>query len=381
MTSSDVLVLIRQLCPDLVNLDASLLNFIDRANKRLVKRVLFPDCWMTTKTIAQQQEYQSLPIFKVNAVYVAGQLATETSVATLEGRQIELYSQVPTPQAAFVSPVAATGAFLISGPITTGDVLTSFVNGIPVAYIVQVTDTTLAILAASIAAAITADLNAGALVKAVADATTAGKIDVTAVAAGSAGDNITLAATISGGATETFVVSESMAGGTDGSGGAPGTLGPYAPAWSVQEPATYPVQNTWFGAMRPDAQPYNFTQPPRYYWRGGYIAVVPNILNAGATIAIDCVRQPDTINAVGQVMTSPDIFMDAIAWDAISMAHFSAADSKSIALAEGASNMYKEHLHEILLWKGDFKGDAFNGPKLLTQRNRMGRARSRFNKR
>lgn len=381
MTSSDCLALMKQICPDLQQLDGTLLNFIDRANKRLVKDVLWPDCWMTTQTIVNQQEYQTLPVLKVHAVYVAGQLATQTTQAIMEGRQIQLYDQDPNPNQGFIGPTASTGFVQASGTITTGDVLTTTIGGIPVAYTVQVTDTTLLILATSIASAIAANPFVSPLVTPLASTTTPGQVGLTAAAAGEGGNSITIAASKSGGATETFVASGStLVNGSNGSGGAPGTAGQWAPHWVLQEPATYPVTNYWYGSLRPDAQPWGPqpNQPPRYYWNGGRVAIVPNTTQAGATIAVKCVRQPDTITTTGQLMTSPDMFQDCIVWAAIGMAHFGRSDSKSLQMAQMAESSYTQCKRDIVLWRGTFEGDMPDGPKMLTQRTRMGIPGSRL---
>lgn len=381
MTSSDCLALLNQICPDLQATDAAKLNFIDRANKRLVKDVLWPDCWMTTETIVNQQEYQTLPVLKVHAVYVAGQLATQTTKAIMEGRQIQLYDQDPNPNQGFIGPVAATGYVQVSGPITTGDTLMTMVGGIPVAYQVQVSDTTLAILATSIQDAISANPFAGALVTPLASAMVPGQVGLTASAAGEGGSSITIATSVNGGATETFVASgATLAGGSNGSGGAPGTVGQWAPHWVLQEPATYPVTNYWYGSIRPDAQPWGPqpNQPPRYYWNGGRVAIVPNTTQAGATIAVNCVRNPDTITSTGQLMVSPDMFQDAIVWGAMTYAYFSRADAKSMQLCQMAESAYTAAKRDILKWRGTFEGDMPDGPKMLTQRTRMGMPGSRL---
>jgi len=61
---------------------------------------------------------------------------------------------------------------------------------------------------------------------------------------------------------------------TPGSGGPPGTTGPYSPSWNVTPPAAYPVANA-FGPPVADAQMWGPNQRPRYYFRGGSIGIVP----------------------------------------------------------------------------------------------------------
>src|SRR5580692_10829238 len=152
MTSSDILAYIRQAAPDISQNDSAIFNFIDQANRKIIKKACWPDCWMTTQTVPFQQEYTSLPVIQVNAVYVGGQEATPTDRATLEGRQAGVFMQVPSPIVAPVVPQAGfTGSVTIGGAITPGDTLTTTVGGTPVAYVVKNTDANLQVLAQSIA--------------------------------------------------------------------------------------------------------------------------------------------------------------------------------------------------------------------------------------
>lgn len=375
MTSSDILAYVRQIAPDAVQLDNAMFNFIDQANRRIVKKVLWPDAWVTTETIAGQQEYLSLPILQVHAVYVGGQIATQTDRATLEGRQIGLYSQVASPKGPFVAPTAAfTGAVTIGGTITAGDVLTIVLGGVPLAYVVKATDADFQVLVASIVAAAQATpaiaaLGAFAPVIAFPTQVFIAQLNNTVAP-------LTLTVGTNVGATETFVASgPTLTGASNGSGGAPGTVGPFAPTWVIaQEPLNYPVQNCWTNSIRPDAAPWGCStnQPPRYYWRGGKIAIVPNTDTSGVTIAVDCVRSPDVITVPNQIMTSPYEWLACIAADVLRQAYMGDGDSKHVQLAQMWEASYKEYEKEILLWRGTFEGEAAGGYRLQTQKFRMG---------
>jgi hypothetical protein len=383
MTSSDVLTYITQVAPDLQKLEPALLNFIDQANRRLVKKVLWPDCWMTTMTVANQQEYLSLPVLQVHAVYVGGQEATQTDRATLEGRQIDYYSQVPSPSFPFVAPSAGfTGFIQVQGPITPGDILTTILGGNTFAYTVKVTDADLQVLVGSMASAMTATPALAALATFTSNVANPTQVQISQL--NNTVAPLTLAVGASVGATEIFTSSgTALAGASNGSGGAPGTLGPYAPAWVMQEPKSYPVANTWHCGMRPNAQPWGpgCDQPPRYYWRGGRVGIVPNTLTAGIEISIDCVRSPELITVPDQTLTSPYDFLTAIAADAIRQAYMGSADPKSLQLAQMWESTYLGYEKEILQWRGTFEGEASQPPRMLTQRTRMGLSGSRLHKR
>lgn len=387
MTSSDVLAYVRQIGPDISQNDTAIFNFMDQANRRVVKKVLWPDCWLTTETVPFQQEYTSLPVLQVHAVYVGGQLASPTDRATLEGRQIGVYSQVaPSQQRGFPIPPQAgfTGSVSLGGTITPGDTLTTTVGGTTIPYVVQNTDANLQVLAQSIAYAcsqVAALQNKCFFSAAIGNP---GQLIITQLP--NTGGPLSLAVSTSVGATETYVASgAALAGASEGSGGAPGTIGPWAPSWVIaQEPLTYPVQNTWSRSIRPDSQPWGLScnQPPRYYWRGGKVGVVPNTTSPGVVIALDCVRSPDQITRAGQVLTVPDDWKACIAADVMRQCYIGDADSKHIQLAQMWESSYKDYEKEILLWRGTFEGEGPGGPKIQTQRFRMGLGGgSRFHRR
>jgi hypothetical protein len=385
MTAGDIVTYCKQIAPDAQQSDAAWLNFTDAGQRRIIKKVLWPDCWMTTQTIAGQQEYPSLPLLQVHAVYVGGQLATQTNRATLEGRQIGLYSQLPSPGAAPVIPSAVfSGTATLGGTIKPGDTLTTIVGGTAVPYTVLATDADFQILAQSIAYALSQNVTLQN--QATFQAITANPVQIGISQLPNTGGPLSLAVGLSGGATETYVASgAALSGASNGSGGAPGTIGPFAPTWVIaQEPASYPVQNTWYRSIRPDAAPWGTScdQPPRYYWHGGRAGIVPNTAISGVTIAIDCVRSPDLITTMQQALTVPEDWRECIASDVLRQAYMGDGDSKHVALAQMWESSYKDYEKEIILWRGTFEGEAPGSYKMQTQRFRMGLAGgNRFQKR
>jgi len=150
-----------------------------------------------------------------------------------------------------------------------------------------------------------------------------------------------------------------------------GTTGQNAPLWAVQEPLSYPVNGGWstpafagFGnTIAPDAQPWDINSRPRYYWRGGYIGLVPPPANV-VTVSIDGVRMPDTITALDQVMPTPDNFQDAVIWAALALAKYADDGTRSDAQRVTAEQNYEREKRKLLTWRfGDYQGEQRNGPK------------------
>jgi hypothetical protein len=383
--AGDVIQYVKDIGPDISADDNKLLNFLDASVRRIAKKVLWPDCWMTTQTIAGQQEYFSLPVLQVNAVYIGGVLATPTDRATLEGRQIGLYSSVCNNQKPIAEPMAVFQGFgQLGGFPSTGDVVTTIVGGISVPYTVLFTDTDLQILCRSIVAALQGTVALQSLAQF--SAVIANPVQVSIVQLPNTGAPLTLAC-FSGLGTETYIASGPLlAGFSNGTGGAPGTLGPGAPAWVIaQEPYSFPdINHRWHGGIRPDAQPWGSSchQPPRYYWRGGKVAIVPNTSDSGVTIALDCVRSPDQVTTVATELTAPIDWREALAADVLRQAYMGDADSKHIQMAQMWEASYKDYEKEILLWRGTFEGEGPGSYKMQTQRFRMGLTGAhRFNKR
>lgn len=102
MQVQDCLDLLRDLIDDTQTIpadngrwsDATLMKYLDRANKKVVRKVRFPDSRIVWQTVAGQQLYQ-IPtvILEPRAVYLGGQLLVPTTLDVLEGRQIQLYDQ------------------------------------------------------------------------------------------------------------------------------------------------------------------------------------------------------------------------------------------------------------------------------------------------
>jgi hypothetical protein len=386
MRAGDVIQYVQDIAPDISATPNKLLNFLDASIRRIAKKVLWPDCWMTTQTIAGQQEYISLPVLQVNAVYIGGVLATPTDRATLEGRQIGLYSSVAHNQKPIAEPMAFFQGFgQLGGTPTTGDILTTVVGGISVPYTVLYTDTDLQILCRSIVAALSGTVALQSLAQF--SAVIANPVQVSIDQLPNTGPPLTLSVSTNVGATETYVASGPLlAGFSNGSGGAPGTLGPGAPAWVIaQEPYSFPdVSHRWHGGIRPDAQPWGSScgQPPRYYWRGGKVAIVPNTSDSGVTISMDCVRSPDQVTTMGQELVQPIDWRECLAADVLRQAYMGDADSKHVQLAQMWEASYKDYEKEILLWRGTFEGEGPGSYKMQTQRYRMGLSGAhRFNRR
>lgn len=94
--------------------DAQLLTLTDRAVKKTVAKVLFPESRLTLTTVANQQEYVLPETHVIYRVYLNGQRVTLVagSIDTLEGSQILLNDDTGTgtPAAGSGGPPGAGGA-------------------------------------------------------------------------------------------------------------------------------------------------------------------------------------------------------------------------------------------------------------------------------
>jgi hypothetical protein len=104
VVASEPLALLRQTIGDTNPsgrwLDSTLLGYIDRGNKRIVRDLKFPDSRIVFQSAPGEQEYaliddlgNPINVLVPQRVYVAGQIAVPTTIAALEGRQIRVYDQ------------------------------------------------------------------------------------------------------------------------------------------------------------------------------------------------------------------------------------------------------------------------------------------------
>jgi hypothetical protein len=158
----------------------------------------------------------------------------------------------------------------------------------------------------------------------------------------------------------------------------PNSGGTAAPRWTVTTPLSYPSTNGQWVTPAPDAQPWDDSQRPRYYWRGGWLGLVPIPTNE-TTIAIDGVRQPDTITQMAQALPTPENFLDAIVWAACSIAKFADDGARAAAQQDVAEKNYEREKRKIIEWRGEYPGEQRDGPKVSTLRPAFGRNRMRRN--
>lgn len=159
----------------------------------------------------------------------------------------------------------------------------------------------------------------------------------------------------------------------------PNTPGPGAPGWMVTEPLSYPDDCGQWVTPAPDAQPWYCSSPARYYWRGGWLGIVPIPTNANppTTIAVEGVRQPDTIDAPGMTISSPDNFVDAICWKAATYAKFADSGSRSAQQMDKALQMSEVEKRRLKTWVELYPGEQRNGPKVNTLRPAFSWGRTR----
>jgi len=271
MLASDVITLARQLLDDTATgsgqrwSDATLLVFLNQAQWKLIRDVLFPSGRMQIATVPNQQEYQVGTILQTDSVYVNGQLAVPSDLSTLEGHQIGVYDQG-----------------LRGG------------NPAPV----------------------------------------------------------------------------------PGSGMPASTSGPYAPFWGTMTPQGYPVAN-YGGWPAPDSVPSCTNQRPRYYWRSGWIGLVPAPSNSPPldangnpipNLVIDGVFLPPALGGLADPLIFPNHFTEALAWSVVLQAKFSDDTQKTSESRNYAQASYREAMRDLRMWVSTFKGDAPGGPKFWSAR-------------
>lgn len=73
--------------------NAQLIKFIDRAQKLIVRKILWPVSRYEFMSVPTVQEYQEPEILKYLRVFIQGQSLPHADIDTLEGNQIQLYDQ------------------------------------------------------------------------------------------------------------------------------------------------------------------------------------------------------------------------------------------------------------------------------------------------
>ena len=161
-----------------------------------------------------------------------------------------------------------------------------------------------------------------------------------------------------------------------GSGGPSGNTGNYAPRWTIQPPADYPVSNVW-GYPRPDAQGWSGGQPPRYYFRGGYIGFVPAPANGPAldgngnpipNITIYGAILPMQVLELEQRLFFPDLFSEALEWGVVCKCKFSDDTQSTKESRTFALEQYTMQAGKLRMWSKNYQGDEPDGIKMTTDR-------------
>lgn len=146
LDSGACLTLLRQTLSDLDTSstgrwsDATLINWIDQGNKRMIGDILFPDCKVVVETVGGVQIYQFPLMLEVDGIYLAGEIIVPSDLATLEGRQIGYYdnssggtTQSPAPYGD--QPIGTTGqsapAWTVTEPASYPDSTGTWSSGFP----------------------------------------------------------------------------------------------------------------------------------------------------------------------------------------------------------------------------------------------------------
>jgi hypothetical protein len=169
-----------------------------------------------------------------------------------------------------------------------------------------------------------------------------------------------------------------------GSGGPSGNIGQFAPKWSVVTPAAFPQANNLSACMwpAPDASPYHYTQPPRYFIEGGVLNIVPApsqgpvIINGEAVPNIDfrAVIPHVLVTDLNDTLWFPKRCESALAWQLLIECSFSDGSQISAEQRNFAVQMYaqqKKDLRNEIKMLNELQ--APSGPKINTGRRQWRR--------
>jgi hypothetical protein len=174
-------------------------------------------------------------------------------------------------------------------------------------------------------------------------------------------------------------------------GGPTGSGGMYVPQWTIEPPQIYgsgPEATGLQSYPSPDAAQWSTGQRPRYYWRGGYIGLVPPSLSSPPlnenqepipNFIIDGAVIPDDIEALGAPLWYPDNCLDYLSWFIVFRGKFADDTDKTSESRNFARQELNDELERLRMWADSYRGDDVRGPKVQTNRRfwRKGRHRNR----
>lgn len=153
-----------------------------------------------------------------------------------------------------------------------------------------------------------------------------------------------------------------------GGGGPPGDTGVYTPQVWAQQPATFPVPNGQMG-LSPNGTAWYPGRRPAYYWRGGFLGIVPAPASAGSLITLDAIIQVPTLKALGDITEFPSICLDALVWKACELAMFADNSNSSAEARNYCASQYDREMRKLRTWNRRRDGDRPRTPTLRTNRS------------
>jgi hypothetical protein len=163
-----------------------------------------------------------------------------------------------------------------------------------------------------------------------------------------------------------------------GSGAPPGVQGTHTPQWVAQSPETYPVQSGSYGGLAPNTTPWFPGRRPSYYWRGGFLGLVPAPASAGSYLVLEGVAQTPSITTTTTMTQWPTMCLDALVWKMCELAMFSDNSSSSSEARNYAASMYDKEMRRIRTWNRRRDGDMPRTPVLRTNRSGYITGNNRF---
>lgn len=153
-----------------------------------------------------------------------------------------------------------------------------------------------------------------------------------------------------------------------GSGGPTGNAGTASPLWTTQSALAYPVLNA-LGYPSAGVQSWYQGRRPSYYWRGGYLGLVPAPIGGGYSLIVDGVALPPAIEADTDEISIPDSFVPTAACGVEVYALGSDRDDSSLQTRVNKAAEYEARIKELRAWVQRYNGDAPRGPKMFTLRS------------
>jgi hypothetical protein len=178
-----------------------------------------------------------------------------------------------------------------------------------------------------------------------------------------------------------------------GSSGPIYNAGSYTPQWLIQPTVAYPLPNSFVGGPRPFASGWSQNQAPRYFFKGGFIVIVPgpsmnapvdNDDNPIPNLTVEMPystaylgpytwngldTQPRCLTALADRIWYPNTFKNTLVWGLVQRMGFADSTQMSKDDRNFAGDMFRQQIGANRFWAQSYKTD--NRIKMQTNRGRV----------